>query len=172
MFPAAMDGQRQRFYRALYRLAVTRDEGLDDYLAKLGRAHRKFGVRKGHYAEFRTALPAAAYRFTPPGQALVGETPTADAPGEDAAAAEESEETGGAAWLAAFDRAVEIMAGAAETTPRPPRRGGPPGSPPTTCARRTWPCSPCGPVSRFPTCPASTCRCRRRAGRGCGAATR
>jgi len=40
MFPAAMDGQRHRFYRALYRLAVTKDEGLDDYLAELGRAHR------------------------------------------------------------------------------------------------------------------------------------
>ena len=99
MFPAAMDGQRHRFYRALFRLAATKDEGLDDYLAELGRAHRKFGVRTGHYAAFRTALLAAAYRFT----------------------AEESEETGGAAWLAAFDRAVEIMAGAAEddaaTTP-------------------------------------------------------
>ena len=58
MFPAAMDGQRHRFYRALYRLTVTRDEGLDDYLAELGRAHRKFGVRKGHYAAFRTALSA------------------------------------------------------------------------------------------------------------------
>jgi hemoglobin-like flavoprotein len=89
MFPAAMDGQRHRFYRALYRLAVTRDDGLDGYLAGLGRAHRKFGVRKGHYAAFRTALLAAAYR-------------------------EEAAETGGAAWLAAFDRAVEIMVGAAD----------------------------------------------------------
>jgi hemoglobin-like flavoprotein len=67
MFPAAMDGQRRRFYRALHRLVVTRDEGLGDYLAELARAHRKFGVRREHYAAFRTALLAAAARWTPPG---------------------------------------------------------------------------------------------------------
>ena len=121
MFPAAMDGQRHRFYRALYRIVVTHDDGLDDYLAELGRAHRKFGVRERHYEAFRTALLAAAYRFTPPGQVPAGEAPIREAASEDAAAGEESEETGGAAWLAAFDRAVEIMAGAAEddaaTTP-------------------------------------------------------
>ena len=147
MFPAAMDGQRHRFYRALYRLAVTRDEGLDDYLAKLGRAHRKFGGRKGHYAAFRTALLAAAYRFTPPGQAPVGEATVRETAGEDAAAAEESEKTGGAAWLAAFDRVVEIMAGAADDDAAATPPCGPPRSPPTTCARRTSPCSPCGLVS-------------------------
>jgi NAD(P)H-flavin reductase/hemoglobin-like flavoprotein len=90
MFPAAMDGQRRRFYRALYRLVVTRDEGLDDYLAELGRAHRKFGVRPEHYAAFRTALLAAAARWTPPGSGA----------GND--------------WLAAFDHAAEVMASAAE----------------------------------------------------------
>ena len=95
MFPAAMDGQRQSFYRALYRIAVTKDDGLDDYLAELGRAHRKFGVRTEHYAAFRTALLAAAYRFAPPG----GEAEQADA--EDS-------------WLAAFDHAAEVMARAAE----------------------------------------------------------
>jgi len=66
MFPAATDGQRRRFYRALYRLVVTRDEGLDDYLAELGRTHSKFGVRPDHYAAFRTALLAVAARWTPP----------------------------------------------------------------------------------------------------------
>ncbi len=69
MFPAARDAQRLRFYRALYRIVVTRDGRLDEYLAELGRAHRKFGVRKEHYAAFRTALLAAANRFTPPGPA-------------------------------------------------------------------------------------------------------
>ena len=95
MFPAAMDAQRHRFYRALYRIAVTRDGRLDEYLAELGRAHRKFGVRKEHYAAFRTALLAAANRFTPPG-------PVAG----DAAA--------GTAWLADFDRAADLMIGAAD----------------------------------------------------------
>ena len=95
MFPAAMDGQRQRFYRALHRILVTKDEHLDDYLAELGRAHRKFGVRKEHYAAFRTALLAAADRFTPPGPAA-----------GDAAA--------GTAWLADFDRAAELMIAAAD----------------------------------------------------------
>jgi ferredoxin-NADP reductase/hemoglobin-like flavoprotein len=95
MFPAAMDSQRHRFYRTLYRIVVTRDERLDEYLAELGRAHRKFGVRKEHYAAFRTALLAAAARFTPPG-------PDAG----DAAA--------GTAWLDEFDRAAELMAAAAD----------------------------------------------------------
>jgi truncated hemoglobin YjbI len=112
MFPAAMDGQRHRFYRALYRIVVTQDEGLDDYLAELGRAHRKFGVRERHYEAFRTALLAAAYRFTPPGQAT-GQTPVAEAPAE-AADGEGPGETAGPGWLAAFDRAAEIMSGAAE----------------------------------------------------------
>jgi ferredoxin-NADP reductase/hemoglobin-like flavoprotein len=99
MFPAAMDSQRHRFYRALYRICVTRDERLDDYLADLGRAHRKFGVRKEHYAAFRTALIAAASRFTSPGFAA-----------GDAA--------DGTAWLAAFDRAAEIMTAAADEDAR------------------------------------------------------
>jgi NAD(P)H-flavin reductase len=99
MFPAAMDAQRHRIYRALHRMIVTRDERLDDYLAELGRAHRKFGVRKEHYAAFRTALLAAANRFTSPRPAA-----------GDAAA-----ET---AWLAAFDRAAEVMTAAADDDDR------------------------------------------------------
>lgn len=93
MFPAAMDGQRQRFYRTLYRIVVTKDDGLDEHLAELGRAHRKFGVREEHYAAFRTALLAAASRFTPRSSDESADNDT---------------------WLAAFDHAAEIMAGAAE----------------------------------------------------------
>jgi hemoglobin-like flavoprotein len=45
MFPAAMDVQRKRFFRALVR--IVRDQGdLVPYLEQLGRAHRKFGVRE------------------------------------------------------------------------------------------------------------------------------
>jgi hypothetical protein len=107
MFPAAMDGQRHRFYRALYRLAVTKDGGSTTISPNWAARTASFGVRKGHYAAFRTALLAAAYRFTPPGQAPGGETTVREAAGEDAAAAEEPEKTGGAAWLTLHVRAVD-----------------------------------------------------------------
>ena len=108
MFPAAMDGQRHRFYQALCRIVVTKDDGLDDYLAELGRAHRKFGVRKEHYAAFRTALLATAYRFSPP-------EPAARQAETDGAADDEGGEAGsGDSWLTAFDHAAEVMARAAD----------------------------------------------------------
>ena len=50
----------------------------------------KYGVRREHYAAFRTALLAAAARFTP------------------------SRSGTGNEWLAAFDHAAELMASAAE----------------------------------------------------------
>jgi NAD(P)H-flavin reductase/hemoglobin-like flavoprotein len=104
MFPAAMHSQRQRFYRALRRIVTLTDpaaeEELTRYLSELGRAHRKFGVRKEHYASFRTALRTTADRFTPRGAPQrTGEA------GESAAFAD---------WEVAFDRAAEIMIGAAE----------------------------------------------------------
>jgi len=108
MFPAAMDGQRHRFYRALQQIAVTEDDGLDEFLAELGRAHRKFGVRTEHYAAFRAALLATAYRFTPPAPAAP-EAGTADEAG-----GEDGERAALEAWLAAFDHAAEVMAQAAE----------------------------------------------------------
>ena len=100
MFPAAMHAQRQRFYRTLCvivaALGGTRGgtrapadaEELTRYLQGLGRAHRKFGARKEHYAAFRSSLRATAERF-----------------GQD---------SGTADWEAAFDRAAEIMIEAAE----------------------------------------------------------
>jgi NAD(P)H-flavin reductase/hemoglobin-like flavoprotein len=113
MFPAAMHAQRQRFYRALRLImAMTaRAQGGDGraadpaaeaeltrYLSALGRAHRKFGVRKEHYASFRAALRTTADRYTPrgaPGRAGEPEAPPVD-------------------WEIAFDRATEIMISAAE----------------------------------------------------------
>lgn len=65
MFPAAMDAQRRRFYRALCRIAASEPGQLTDDLAALGRAHRKYGVRKEHYGSFRTALQATFRRFAP-----------------------------------------------------------------------------------------------------------
>jgi NAD(P)H-flavin reductase/hemoglobin-like flavoprotein len=98
MFPAAMHAQRQRFYRTLCRIVAVFGHGpgarpadeaeLVSYLEALGRAHRKFGARKEHYASVRSALRTTAERFAPSG-------------GPDD-------------WEVAFDRAAEIMISAAE----------------------------------------------------------
>jgi len=103
MFPAAMHAQRQRFYRTLCRIVAFFGEGAGErppdngdfvsYLESLGRAHRKFGARKEHYASFRSALRTTAERFAPGG-------------GTDD-------------WEAAFDRAAEIMINAAEDDAAP-----------------------------------------------------
>lgn len=97
MFPAAMHVQRQRFYQALCGIAANladspggpaEDGEFARYLGALGRAHRKFGARKEHYASFHAALRATAEKFGPVRA------------GDD--------------WETAFDRAAEIMIGAAE----------------------------------------------------------
>jgi NAD(P)H-flavin reductase/hemoglobin-like flavoprotein len=85
VFPAAMDAQRQRFYRALCRIAATGPGRLTSDLAALGRGHRKYGVRKEHYDAFRASLQATFRRFAPQ-----------------------------ARWEDAFDRAVDVMVAAAE----------------------------------------------------------
>lgn len=91
MFPAAMHVQRQRFYRALCRIAANgagQDAAFARYFDALGRAHRKFGVQKEHYASFRAALQATTEKFA------------ANNAMDD--------------WEAAFDRAAGIMIDAAE----------------------------------------------------------
>ncbi len=97
MFPAAMDVQRRRFFHALARIAEGQngpDEAaaLVPYLEQLGRAHRKYGVREGHYDLFRRALMATMQRFA--------------APAWDEAAQQ--------AWESAFDYAARIMIDAAK----------------------------------------------------------
>jgi NAD(P)H-flavin reductase/hemoglobin-like flavoprotein len=97
MFPAAMHVQRQRFYRALCEIAAKLGGAADEapavdaefaaHLGALGRAHRKFGARKEHYASVRASLRATADKFAP------------DSPDD---------------WERAFDRAAEIMIGAAD----------------------------------------------------------
>ena len=62
MFPAAMAQQRDRLAASLAYLAHA-DEEKTAYLADLGRAHRKFGVREEHYAGFRQALTATLRNF-------------------------------------------------------------------------------------------------------------
>jgi NAD(P)H-flavin reductase/hemoglobin-like flavoprotein len=93
MFPAAMDVQRRRFFQALTRIVAGQDDrdGLTGYLAELGRAHRKFGVRERHYEVFRRALLATLHRF----------------------AAHRWNETTQRAWETAFDHAASVMMDAA-----------------------------------------------------------
>jgi NAD(P)H-flavin reductase/hemoglobin-like flavoprotein len=67
MFPPAMDAQRKRFYQSLTRIIASGDDddSLAGYLEGLGRAHRKFGVRKEHFDAFAQALMATWQRYAP-----------------------------------------------------------------------------------------------------------
>jgi NAD(P)H-flavin reductase/hemoglobin-like flavoprotein len=91
MFPAAMEFQRRRFFRALTRV-IRRDDDLAPYLERLGRAHRKDGVRERHFDVFRRALMATLERYA----ADLWDGPTQ------------------AAWAAAFEDAATAMLEAAK----------------------------------------------------------
>jgi NAD(P)H-flavin reductase/hemoglobin-like flavoprotein len=93
MFPASMPVQRKRFFQALTRIAAGQDDPdtLTGYLAELGRAHRKFGVKDRHYELFRRALLATMHRF----------------------AAQRWTEAAQQAWETAFDHAAAVMMDAA-----------------------------------------------------------
>jgi len=59
LFPAAMDVQRDRLFRALLgfvRMAADDPEALEPALSRLGVGHRKFGVRPEHFGPFGDAL--------------------------------------------------------------------------------------------------------------------
>ncbi|MDR3035740.1 MAG: flavohemoprotein [Kitasatospora sp.] len=65
MFPAAMDEQRTRLFRAL-RLCASRagdPVALREYLDPLGRRHRKYGALPRHYASVADCLVAALARY-------------------------------------------------------------------------------------------------------------
>ena len=66
LFPAAMDAQRDRLFRAL--LGAVRNlgavESFAPVLAQLGRDHRKFGVRNADYDAFGRALITALERYS------------------------------------------------------------------------------------------------------------
>jgi NAD(P)H-flavin reductase/hemoglobin-like flavoprotein len=93
MFPAAMDVQRTHLFQALTRISPDRQDqdALTAYLAGLGRAHRKYGVREEHYGLFRRALIATLRRF----------------------AARRWDEAARHAWESALDHAVTVMTDAA-----------------------------------------------------------
>ncbi len=66
LFPAAMDAQRDRLFRAL--MAAVRNLGAGEsfvpMLAQLGRDHRKYGVRAADYDVFGRALITALERYS------------------------------------------------------------------------------------------------------------
>ena len=65
LFPASMDLQRDRLFRALLAAARVADDpvALAELLEPLARGHRKYGVRNEHYAPVGAALIAALARF-------------------------------------------------------------------------------------------------------------
>ncbi|WP_084713157.1 globin domain-containing protein [Streptacidiphilus rugosus] len=65
LFPAAMDVQRDRLFRALLAAGRAADDPpvLVEYLERLARGHRKYGVLDEHYAPVGASLLAALERY-------------------------------------------------------------------------------------------------------------
>lgn len=65
LFPAAMDAQRDRLLKALLTAAEHIDDAqvLSEYLANLGRGHRKYGTRPEHYPAVGECLIGALTRY-------------------------------------------------------------------------------------------------------------
>ncbi|MFA1544155.1 globin domain-containing protein [Actinomadura monticuli] len=94
LFPPAMGHQHDRFFHALLRIVCHQDNPgeLAGHLGRLGRGHRKYGVRPEHYAAVGAALTATLRVFA-----------------ADAWSAETED-----AWTAAYRHAADTMIGAAE----------------------------------------------------------
>ncbi|WP_326689280.1 MULTISPECIES: globin domain-containing protein [unclassified Streptomyces] len=67
MFPAAMDTQRDRLFRALLTSVRLYDDPavLTEYLKGLGRGHRKYGTHPTHYPAVGECLMAALSQYAP-----------------------------------------------------------------------------------------------------------
>ncbi|GAA2467041.1 globin domain-containing protein [Streptomyces macrosporus] len=65
LFPASMDAQRDRLFKALLTSAKLIDDTrvLTQYLSHLGRGHRKYGTRPEHYPAVGECLIAALTRY-------------------------------------------------------------------------------------------------------------
>ena len=101
MFPLAMDEQRRALSGALARCVWSMDnpQSLHEYLAGLGRDHRKYGVQEQHYQVFGETLATALRLLNGPAW---------------------SEETA-AAWHTAVSHICSVMAAAAqEAAAEPP----------------------------------------------------
>lgn len=93
MFPASMDYQRDRLFRALTRIVYTmgRPEEMESFVCQLGQDHRKYGVLAEHYPAVGRVLLVTLRKFA-------GDAWT------------ESAET---AWTDAYQRAAGLMTAAA-----------------------------------------------------------
>ncbi|MFG2874145.1 globin domain-containing protein [Streptomyces sp. NPDC048337] len=67
LFPAAMDTQRDRLFKALLTAATHVEDTalLTEYLMNLGRGHRKYGTRPEHYPAVGECLIGALSRYAP-----------------------------------------------------------------------------------------------------------
>lgn len=65
MFPVAMDAQRDRLFKALLTAGRQVDDAdaLTEYLAQLGRGHRKYGTRPEHYPGLGECLIGALAQY-------------------------------------------------------------------------------------------------------------
>jgi NAD(P)H-flavin reductase/hemoglobin-like flavoprotein len=65
MFPHAMHDHMERVFDALARIVwrIDNPDSLIDYLSRLGRGHRKFGVKERHYEPFLTVLTETVRHF-------------------------------------------------------------------------------------------------------------
>jgi NAD(P)H-flavin reductase len=98
MFPMEMSQMRDRLFAALSGLVQTLDSPAQSaaYLAELGRAHRKYGVKDKHFAAFFSALLDTVAHFA--GRGWTPETETA--------------------WAGALEYAARTMRTAAEADAR------------------------------------------------------
>ncbi|GLW66811.1 flavohemoprotein [Actinomadura rubrobrunea] len=94
LFPPAMDAHRERMFQALARIVWSLDAPgqMTDYLERLGRDHRKYGVLPEHYRAMGGALVATLRAFSGGHW-----TPEVEA-----------------AWASAYRSAADIMIAAAE----------------------------------------------------------
>lgn len=152
LFPPAMDEQRDRLFRALARVveSLSSPEELASYLSQLGRDHRKYGVAPAMYDTVGGALIATLRAY----------------------AGDKFTEAAEQAWLRTYAAGSSLMIRAAEEDAASSpafwtaevvhidRRGD--GIAVLTIA----------PDADLPYWPASTSRCRRADGHGCGGSTR
>lgn len=151
LFPESMEFQQAHLERMFDYLVerLDRPDELADTLTRLGRDHRKLGVRPVHYEAFEEAL-REAIRYRAGSRWHAGLE---------------------AAWVRMLRFTVRSMVAGAEAALTEPRTGTPRWSA-TNAAATTSPCSGCAPASPTRTGPDSTGRSSTRPCRTPGGSTR